>query len=61
MPPKGADEGNAKGLGTLASERIKPSLFQGEGGPQGRMRVGIVGCIYPRRADGDIRPYAGLR
>ena len=33
-----------QGLGKLASEWIKPSPFQGEGAPKGRMRVGLVGC-----------------
>ena len=28
---------------------------------RGRMRVGIVGAEAIERADGDIRPYAGLR
>ena len=44
VPPKGAGEGNAEGPGAVASERVEPSPSQGEGGPQGRMRVGLVGA-----------------
>ena len=34
---------------------------EGEGGPQGRMRVTIVGVVVIVRADTEVRPYKSHR
>ena len=43
-PRRGRMRGTPKGFERLRGNVFSLPPFQGEGGPQGRMRVGIVGC-----------------